>query len=186
MELHPLKNKGAFIMEKAKFEVGKTYYAHSACNYDCVFTYTVISRTAQTATLEDSFGKRSRRKIHNDGAAEWILPQGSYSMAPTISADRALEDGDEAEAETPAATEAEEEKDRAALPSNVIDFAAAKAKRDEARQLEAAKDHFLNEILPYLSKETLSRLAESMMNGDKKSYQAEMARAFMEATLRKA
>lgn len=106
-------------------------------------------------------------------------------MAPTISADRALEDGDEAEAATPAAREAEEEKDRAALPSNVIDFAAAKAKRDEARQLEAAKDHFLNEILPYLSKETLSRIAESMMNGDKEAYQAEMTRAFMEATLRK-
>ena len=175
-------------MEKAKFEVGKTYYAHSACNHDCVFTYTVISRTEQTAVLEDSFGKRRRRKIHTDGGfgTEWILPQGSYSMAPVISADRALEDGDEAEAETPAATEAEEEKDRAALPSNVIDFAAAKAKRDEARKLEAAKDHFLNEILPYLSKETLSRIAESMMNGDKEAYQAEMTRAFMEATLRKA
>ena len=36
-----------------KFEVGKTYSMRSACDHNCVWTYTVTARTAQTITITD-------------------------------------------------------------------------------------------------------------------------------------
>ena len=36
-----------------KFEVGKTYSMRSICDSNCVWTYTVTARTAQTITLSD-------------------------------------------------------------------------------------------------------------------------------------
>lgn len=34
-----------------KFEVGKTYNMTSICDHNCIWTYTVTARTAQTMTL---------------------------------------------------------------------------------------------------------------------------------------
>ena len=70
-----------------KFEQGKTYYTHSICNYDCVFSYTIKKRTEKTAVLVDGNGQEKRRKINESNGVEFITVE-SYSMAPVIHADR--------------------------------------------------------------------------------------------------
>jgi hypothetical protein len=75
-----------------KFEVGKAYSMRSIGNQDCVWTYTVTARTAQTITLDD--GKEVKRcriskKATEYRGAETIFPLGQYSMAPMLSADKA-------------------------------------------------------------------------------------------------
>lgn len=67
-----------------KFEVGKTYYCRSACNYDSIFRITVASRTEKTLTTSE--GKRLGIRIR-DGV-ESVSPEGRYSMSPTIYANR--------------------------------------------------------------------------------------------------
>ena len=74
-----------------KFETGKTYQMRSIGDQDCVWTYTVKARTAQTITLDD--GKEVRRcriskKASEYRGAETVLPLGNYSMAPMLSADK--------------------------------------------------------------------------------------------------
>ena len=41
-----------------KFEIGQTYSMRSPCMYDCIWTYTVTKRTAQTITITD--GKETK------------------------------------------------------------------------------------------------------------------------------
>ena len=36
-----------------KFEVGKQYSMSSICDHNCIWTYTVTTRTAQTITITD-------------------------------------------------------------------------------------------------------------------------------------
>lgn len=72
-----------------KFEVGKTYQTRSACDYDCIFSYTVISRTERSVTLETNRGTVRRGvKPNYDKTAEMCLPEGRYSMCPVITADK--------------------------------------------------------------------------------------------------
>lgn len=72
-----------------KFEVGKTYTMRSACDHDCVWSYIVTARTAQTVTLSD--GKKTlkcrvSKKYSEYRGAETVFPLGQYSMAPILSA----------------------------------------------------------------------------------------------------
>lgn len=72
-----------------KFEVGKAYSMRSACDHNCVWTYTVTARTAQTITITD--GKQTKRCRVSKGASECygretVYPLGQYSMAPSLSA----------------------------------------------------------------------------------------------------
>ena len=75
-----------------KFEVGKTYSTRSACDWDTIFSYTVVARTAKTITIENKHLHRSKRgvKADYDGIAEACYPEGRYSMCPVIKADREL------------------------------------------------------------------------------------------------
>jgi len=73
-----------------KFEAGKTYSMRSACDHECVWTYTVKSRTVSTVTLIDEKGKELRCRISKalsemDGR-ETVKPLGSYSMNPLLRA----------------------------------------------------------------------------------------------------
>ena len=70
-----------------KFEIGKKYSMRSICDHECVWTYTVIARTAQTITISD--GKEVKKcrvikKISEYWNAETIYPLGQYSMAPSL------------------------------------------------------------------------------------------------------
>lgn len=67
-----------------KFEVGKTYYCRSLCDYDCIYRITVASRTEKTLTTSE--GKRLGIKLR-DGV-ESVAPRGRYSMSPTIYANK--------------------------------------------------------------------------------------------------
>ena len=71
-----------------KFEVGQTYTTRSLCDYECVFSYTVIKRSAKFMTVRDKFGKESRCGVKDCGDVERAFPEGRYSMAPQISSDQ--------------------------------------------------------------------------------------------------
>lgn len=74
-----------------KFEIGKTYTTCSIGDTNCIISYTVNARTAQTVTATDKFGKTSKfrisKKISEYRDAETFLPWGNYSMCPMISAE---------------------------------------------------------------------------------------------------
>jgi hypothetical protein len=64
----------------SKFVVGKTYTTRSICDYDCIISVTVASRTAKTIKTAD--GKALR--IGEREGVEFVKPWGSYSMAPIV------------------------------------------------------------------------------------------------------
>lgn len=73
-----------------KFEVGKTYSMRSICDYDCVWTYTVIARTAKTVTLTDGRETIKRRISESTSkftGSESVYPLGTYSMCPVLHAE---------------------------------------------------------------------------------------------------
>ena len=43
-----------------KFEVGKTYSMCSPCMQDCIWTYTITKRTAQTITITITDGDQTK------------------------------------------------------------------------------------------------------------------------------
>lgn len=72
-----------------KFEIGQEYSMRSICDHECVWTYTVTARTAQTITVTD--GKeisklRISKKYSEYRKAETVFPLGQYSMAPMLMA----------------------------------------------------------------------------------------------------
>ncbi len=70
----------------AKFETARTYSCRSICDYNCVFSFEVVKRTASTVTLK-ARGKETRRKVFADAdGVEWLFPLGQYSMAPVLRA----------------------------------------------------------------------------------------------------
>ena len=72
-----------------RFEIGKSYYMRSACDHECVWTFTVAGRTAKTITITD--GKETRRcKIIEKPEGEYVLPFGRYAFAPVLRAERSV------------------------------------------------------------------------------------------------
>ena len=70
-----------------KFEEGKKYYMFSPCDTNAIWKYTVIRRTAKTVILSD--GKdETRCRVKEYGGQEFCKPIGSYSMSPTLRAER--------------------------------------------------------------------------------------------------
>ena len=72
-----------------KFEINKTYKMRSICDHECVWTYEVIGRTAQTITITD--GKKVQKCRVATNESEWddrevVYPLGKYSMAPSLRA----------------------------------------------------------------------------------------------------
>ena len=72
------------------FEIGKNYSMTSPCDHNCVWTYTVVARTAQTITITD--GKKVQKcRISKQSSqffnAEAVYPLGSYSMCPILVSD---------------------------------------------------------------------------------------------------
>jgi hypothetical protein len=67
-----------------KFQEGQALSARSSCDYDCVFRFTVVKRTAKTVTVKyhDQF-KTVKVRIWSNGS-EYCYPLGTYSMAPAV------------------------------------------------------------------------------------------------------
>jgi hypothetical protein len=75
--------------EMKKFEIGKEYSCRSICDHECVWTYTVIARTAQTITITDGKEAKKLRIIKNLSEindTESVYPSGKYSMCPILRA----------------------------------------------------------------------------------------------------
>jgi len=72
------------------FEPGKTYACRSICDHNCVWTFTIASRTDKT--IKTACGKtlRINRAITESSGVEAVFPLGRYSMAPVLSADKAV------------------------------------------------------------------------------------------------
>lgn len=72
-----------------KFEVGKQYSMRSICDHECILTYTVTARTAQTITITDG-EKIQKCRISKKSSeyrnAETVYPLGQYSMCPSLTA----------------------------------------------------------------------------------------------------
>ena len=84
-----------------QFQVGHTYAARSICDYDCIFTFAIVSRTEKTVkVLEHGKVKTCKISIHNN--VETIKPHGSYSMCTVLGAD---DTSDKIEAELARAAE---------------------------------------------------------------------------------
>lgn len=67
-----------------KFEVGQEVAARSFCDYNCIFRFRVISRTAKFVTM-DYFGeaKRSKIRVSREGV-EYCTPLGTYAMSALV------------------------------------------------------------------------------------------------------
>ena len=74
------------------FEVGKRYYMRSACNYEVMWFFTVISRTKKFITLQDDKGRVRRRGVYVYHNEEHANPLGSFSMAPVLAAGNMVND----------------------------------------------------------------------------------------------
>jgi hypothetical protein len=72
-----------------QFQIGKTYQSRSLCDHNCIFSFTILARTAKTITF-DSHGKTQRRGVNVVDGAEYCRPLGTYSMCPSIRADREI------------------------------------------------------------------------------------------------
>lgn len=72
-----------------KFETGKTYSCRSLCDYECIYSFTIVSRTDAQVTISSNFGKVRRKvRICNFDHCEMIDPLGRYSMSPVLRASK--------------------------------------------------------------------------------------------------
>ena len=74
-------------MMTKQFEVGKTYYDRSACDHDCIFSFTILGRTAKQVRIS-VHGKVKNRGVTVRDGVEQFKPFGSYSMAAIVRADK--------------------------------------------------------------------------------------------------
>lgn len=70
-----------------RFEEGKTYAVRSICDADCLHSFAIIARTEKTVTTK-VFGEVKKLRISVANGVESFKPHGSYSMAPTVTADK--------------------------------------------------------------------------------------------------
>lgn len=69
------------------FKVGLTYAARSPGDYNCIFTFPVLARSAKSITIR-AHGKEVRRGITARDGVETVAPLGRYSMSPILCADK--------------------------------------------------------------------------------------------------
>lgn len=87
------------MKQTKRFEQGKCYMMRSVCDHDCIWVYKVISRTEATVVLQQvrngkAYGDMARFRINKERSemvkAEVVMPTGTYSMAPVLSADNEI------------------------------------------------------------------------------------------------
>lgn len=70
------------------FETGRTYFCRSTCDYNCVWNFKVVARTAKTIKTECGKTMRIHEKLTNYNNAETVFPLGKYSMCPILTAEK--------------------------------------------------------------------------------------------------
>jgi hypothetical protein len=69
-----------------QFTIGQRLACRSLCDYDCIFRFEVVARTAKFVTLKYFNDlKRVGIKVDRDGN-EYCLPLGNHSMAAYLQA----------------------------------------------------------------------------------------------------
>lgn len=131
-----------------KFETGKEYCCTSACDHTCTWIFKVISRTQKTVKIQQVSNHPEEivsRRIKDNGDSEYVLPFGSYSMAPVLSAKRAIK---------PEIIEPQ----KAEKPSNVLDITARIKQRQEREEADKAFSTFKAEYLPYFKADEIEAI----------------------------
>lgn len=72
-----------------KFEIGKTYHTRSICDADLIIKATIAKRTNKTVSAMVR-GELKTFRVSEYMGVEQFKPWGSYSMAPTLSADKVM------------------------------------------------------------------------------------------------
>ncbi len=75
------------MTQAAKFEVGKTYYARSIGDHNCIIRVTIAKRTNKSVTTTDGQRFMISTRYSPD---ETIYPWGKFSMCPSLSAEKEL------------------------------------------------------------------------------------------------
>jgi hypothetical protein len=76
---------------KKQFVVGQTYATRSICDYDTVYRFKIVARTAKQLTFEQH-GAQKRRGIYVYEGVEQFKPYGTYSMCAIVGADDLVEE----------------------------------------------------------------------------------------------
>ena len=69
------------------------------------------------------------------------------------------------------------------MNSNLIDFSKFTADKQTGIDIEAAKQYFISEVLPYIGEASLQRLIKADIAGDPNYVKIEMMRMFVESEL---
>jgi hypothetical protein len=70
------------------FEVGTTYYDRAMSDWDTIYAFKIVGRTAKQLTIEERGEKTYKRGIYVYDGVECCKPHGTYSMCSVIRADR--------------------------------------------------------------------------------------------------
>jgi hypothetical protein len=69
------------------------------------------------------------------------------------------------------------------MNTNLIDFSKFTADKQTGIDIEAAKQYFISEVLPYVGEASLQRLIRADISGDPHFVKVEMMRMFVESEL---
>ena len=78
----------------AEFKVGETYWVRATGDWDCIYKFKVLRRTAKTVWLNSCHGENQARRIdkfedpRSDRVTESCAPLGRHAMSPLLLADR--------------------------------------------------------------------------------------------------
>jgi hypothetical protein len=73
----------------SKFQVNKTYATRSIGDHNCIYSFTILSRTEKTVTVKGTLIDKTARRGLSIGRyddAEQFKPFGTHSMCAVISA----------------------------------------------------------------------------------------------------
>jgi hypothetical protein len=66
-----------------QFQIGSTYQVRSLSDYDCVWDFVILGRTARTVTIIVNH-EAVKRGIKVRNGVESFKPFGTYSMNPVV------------------------------------------------------------------------------------------------------
>jgi hypothetical protein len=70
-----------------QFQAGHTYCTRSLCDWDTIYSFRILKRTPKSVTV-NVCGEVVRRGIQIYDGVEKFEPFGTYSMSPTIWANK--------------------------------------------------------------------------------------------------
>lgn len=73
-------------MTPATFAVGDTYETRAYSDWDTVYRFTVVARTARFVTFEDRWGDTRRVGVWTTDGVEWAAPYGRYANCAVVCA----------------------------------------------------------------------------------------------------